>query len=164
MVENFHSKIYLTVTPKNFMTQEEQSSPAEKKSLVSSDSDLFLMTLVELVNLASLEMSITLFVQGTIISGMLIGEKPYFEAFNNQLKASGFAPDEGEAIDLLIQKFSSSSTNSSDNLIEEDQPINREFIHIKNAKIYSGNGLIPSTIELYWRGRLSRVDGFLLGS
>lgn len=143
------------------MTQEDQSLPVEK-SLVRSDSDLFLMTLVELVNIASLEMSITLFVQGAIISGMLIGEKPYFEALNNELKSTGFAPD--EAIHTLIQKFNSSSINSSDNLEEQDQPINREFIHIKNAKVYSGNAFSSSTRELYWRGRLSRVDGFLLGS
>lgn len=145
------------------MTQEDQSSPAEKKSLVSSDSDEFLMTLVEFVNRASLEIGITLFVQGTIIRGMLIGEKPYFEAVNNQLKTS-LTSAEAEAIDLVTQKFYSSSTNSSDNLTEQEQSINRKFIHIRTAKIYTGNALLPTAIELYWRGRLSRVDGFLLGS
>jgi hypothetical protein len=162
MVENFHGKIYLTVTSKNFMTQEDQSFPAEEKSLISSDSDLFLMTLVELVNVASLELSITLFAQGTVISGMLIGEKPYFEALNNELKSTGFAPD--EAIHTFIQKFESASTNLSETLKEQNKPINREFIHLKNAKFYSGNSFGSTTRELYWRGRLSRIDGFFLGS
>ena len=120
------------------------------------------MNLVELVNIASLEISITLFVQGAIITGMLIGEKPYFEALNNELKSTGFVPD--EAINTFIQKFNFSSTNSSDNLEEQDQPINREFIHIKNANFFSSSSFVSATRELYWRGRLSRIDGFFLGN
>ena len=148
------------------MTQEDQILPSKEESLVSPDSDFFLMTLVELVNVASLEMSITLFVQGTIIIGKMIGEKTYFEGVSNQLKGAGFVPN--EAIDTFIancqvsEKQPDNSTEKPEISPEKNEPINKEFIHLKDARVYPSNSPISTDKGVFWRGRLSRIDGFVL--
>ncbi len=39
------------------------------------------------------------------------------------------------------------------------------YIHLKDARIYSPQGEgIPSSKPLWWRGKLSSVDGFIFGS
>jgi hypothetical protein len=136
------------------MTEENKRVLAEEKSNLSSNSDWLLIQLVEaFANEVSGKMSITLFVHGLIITGLLIGEKAYFEA-------SGFKT-------LLIEELD--STFNSDELLENERKISQlndtEFIHLKNAKFSYGNSLAPSDNKgIYWRGRLSSIDGFFLGS
>lgn len=148
------------------MTQENKPVLAEQKSSVSSDSDLLLMSLVELADVGSEKISITLFVQGSIVSGLLIGEKPYFEALNNALNAfsSDGSDEDKEAVRALLAPFQSLSTNLPDNQQEQSQLKDIEFIHLKDAKFYSGDSLVPQDRGGYWRGRLSRIDGFWLGN
>ena len=142
---------------------EDQSSPSKEKGLVLLDSDVFLMTLVHFANHASLKVGITLFIQGTVISGILIGEKAYFEGISNELKATDlFASDAGDdAIDTFINSFQP-PTSSSD-IEKENPPLNAQFIHLKNPRIQSGDSFISINREVFWRGRLSRIDGFFLG-
>lgn len=147
------------------MTQEDQILPSKEENLVSPDSDFFLMALVELNNLTSLEMSITLFVQGTIIIGKMIGEKTYFEGVSNQLKGAGF-PDEG--INTFIascqvsEKQPDNSTEKPEISAEKNEPTNRKFIHLKDARVYPSNSPISTDKGVFWRGRLSQIDGFVL--
>jgi hypothetical protein len=38
------------------------------------------------------------------------------------------------------------------------------FIHLKNTKVYCGDDKpTPSEGKIFWRGKLSEVDGFFLG-
>jgi hypothetical protein len=95
------------------MTQENKSVLAEQKSNISSDLDSFLMSLVEMVELddkVSGRISITLFIQGSIVSGLLIGEYLYFEALKNVL--GGFNPGSDETKEAPFQSL---STNLPDN-------------------------------------------------
>jgi hypothetical protein len=148
------------------MAQENKPVLSEQKSSVSSDSDLLLRSLVQLADVRSEKMSITLFVQGSIVSGLLIGEKAYFEALNNALNA--FNPDgsdkDKEVIRTFLAPFQSLSTNLPDNQQEQSQWRDIEFIHLKDAKFYSGDSLVTQDKGSYWRGRLSRIDGFWLGN
>ena len=74
------------------MTEENKPVLAENEKNVLLNPDLFLNSLVEFVNTAPVEMNlklgITLCVQGSLISGLLIGEKAYFEGLSNDMKAS----------------------------------------------------------------------------
>jgi hypothetical protein len=153
------------------MTQEgkslpskDESLPSEEKSLISLDSDFLLMTLVHLVNVSSLKMGITLFIQGTVVSGVLISKKLYFEGVSNQLKTMGLFPTDvgDDAIDTLINSLQP-PTNSSDILEAEKLPIKAEFIHLENVRIQYGNSSTLFNQKVFWRGRLSRIDGFFLG-
>jgi len=150
------------------MTQENESVLAKQKSSISSDSDLLLMSLLELVEFddkISEKIGITLFVQGSIVSGLLIGEKLYFEDLNNTLSALNPGSDETkDAFRAFLAPFQSLSTDLPDSQQEQSQLRNIEFIHLKDANFYSGDSVVPKNKGVYWRGRLSRIDGFWLGN
>lgn len=156
------------------MTQEDKPTLAQQKSSVSSDSDLLLMSLIDLLetfdkassNEVLSKLSITLFVQGSIVSGFLIGEKHYFEALNNESNNTfSSGSDEGKkAMGAFLAPFQSFSTALPDNQGEQNAFKDREFIYLKDAKFLSGNSLNPHNKGVYWRGRLSRVDGFFIGN
>ena len=140
------------------MTQENQPVIAKDEGMVLVNPDVLLTLLVTIVNQQSWEIGITLFVQGSIISGLLIGENMYFEGLSNEIPepfTEGF-----QALFTLVKSL---NTNSPGNQEEQRELKNIEFIHLKDAKFYSGNSLVPNNRGVYWRGRLSRVDGFYLG-
>jgi hypothetical protein len=146
------------------MTEENKSVLAEEERIVLLNLDLFLNSVVKCVNTAPVErritLDITLCVQGSLVSGLLIGEKAYFKGLSNDIKASGsFKKDFQE----FLAQFLTSGTNSPDNQGEPDKLKDIEFIHLKNAQFYSGNSFTPPQKKVYWRGRLSCIDGFWLG-
>jgi hypothetical protein len=172
------------------MTQENDITPVttQEKDNTSANSDILLMSLVELTEDTeefSGKLGLTLFVQGTMVSGLLIGEKHYFEALSDVLNDNISGTLEGkEAFKVFLSPFQTVSKKLSDNQVEEiksddnleqgvkskdnqeekSQPPNIEFIHLQNAKFYNGGALIPNDKGVYWRGLLSRVDGFFIGS
>lgn len=126
--------------------------PVEEKSFASSDSDWFLSTLVELAYKDSITIPITLFVQGVVVKGNLSNEHRYFIDIKNKIKKAVY----GEPTDESTIKFL--------NLFKEGKkPINREFIYLSSAEIQFGEYTTKTTDWGVWRGRLSHVDGFLLG-
>jgi hypothetical protein len=140
------------------MTEENKPVLAtEEKTLLRSD--VILNVLIDYVNKFSVEIGITLFVQGSIISGLLIGEKAYFEGLSNHIKT----PDPfAEHFQELVAMSQSLDTTLASNREEQNQ-LENMFIHLKDTNFCSGNSLIPNGRGTYWRGRLRRVDGFSLG-
>ncbi len=126
--------------------------------------DLFLNSLIKYINTAPVEMNIklgiTLCVQGSIITGLLISEKAYFEGLSNEINA--FHPFK-EDFERLLAPFQVLGTSLPGNQGEQNKLTDIEFIHLKNAKFFLGTSLVPNNKGTYWRGRLSRVDGFSLG-
>jgi hypothetical protein len=141
------------------MTQENKSITARDEGIALINPDLLLTLLVQMVDKKPpFDIGITLFVQGSIVTGLLIGEDVYFEGLSNDMPDS-FTED-FQKLFTLIQSW---DTNSPGNQEEQNQLRNIEFIHLKNAKFFLGNSLVPNNKGTYWRGRLSRVDGFSLG-
>ena len=83
---------------------------------------------------------ITLFVHGLLVSGLIVGMDEFYQI------SFGEGPKEAD---------------------EAEIPARPRFIHLKDAKIFRGGsaGLItrPGGEGFPWRGRLSSVDGYLLG-
>ena len=134
------------------MTEENKSVLAEEERIVLLNPDLFLNSLVKWVNTAPVErrftLDITLCVQGSIVSGLLIGENAYFKGLSNDIKASGsFKKD----FQKFLAQFPTSGTNSPDNQGEPDKLKDIEFIHLKNAQFYSGNSFTPQKKSLLER-------------
>jgi len=123
------------------------------------DNDWFLQTLVNFVNLGDFNFGITLNVGGFLVSGQLIGGKEYFEGF-----ASDFASaiTDSEAAEDVRATFAKNGDIYSS---EEGDAPPPSYIHIKDARFFNTNGdPIPSNRGVWWRGRISQVDGFSLGS
>ncbi len=112
------------------------------------------------------EIPLTLSVHGTIVSGMMIGMKPYYEQigkiFFDAIKSS--APESAslskEEFKMVIDKIKEPPNPKE---LEEGE---FEFNHIfmRNAKIYNAVQVIPYTGTTYWIGKIESVDGFFLGT
>ena len=144
------------------MNERELSRPEE--------ADSFLQRLVNMVNKGGMEVSITLQVSGLLVSGMLVSQSKYFEGFSLDF-ATGLNVKESEK--TLLKAFSRSDDTSvkHDPLAgyagREPNPIipMPSYIHLKNAKFFNPSGNpIPGNRGVWWRGRLSKVAGFILGT
>ena len=111
------------------------------------------------------EIPLTLNVRGTIVSGLMIGMKPYYEQigkiFVDAINSSSrkHASVAKEEFKMVFDKIKE-SLNSKE--LEEAE---YEFNHIfmRNTKIYNGGQVIPSSGTTYWIGKIESVDGFFLG-
>lgn len=116
-------------------------NPDEMSSL--ADEDCVLKWLISRIEAEGLSFNITLNVKGTVISGEIINKKEYSERLNQYL------------MDITkIKGISKMNVNH-----QKD-----EYVHLKNAKIYfSLMDTAPLDGGVLWRGKLSSIDGFILG-
>ncbi len=111
------------------------------------------------------EIGITLNVHGTIVSGMMIGMKPYYEQIGKifHKRVKGTSPNNTslskEGLKMIFDKLKEASS------LKELEEGEFEFNHIfmRNARIYDGEQVIPSTGTIYWVGKIESVDGFFIG-
>ena len=104
-----------------------------------------------------LESSITVFVKGLIISGILISRRTYIKEVANAIR-NGIGNMNKELANIFDKPISESSHSA--NNTEDDKRKIIEFINLKNVRIVSQNQIIH--IDL-WCGRIDSVDGFSLG-
>lgn len=117
--------------------------------------DWLLTVLVRTAERAERTFAVTLNVGGLIITGEVVSEAKYFEALNEAMRlALAFAPESPGPLDPVIEELRASKT--------DDQEV--QHIHLIDAQIFApGTGLIPTNGGVPWRGRLSAVDGFIVG-
>lgn len=141
----------------NNKTDDENSISKTNKFL---ECDNFLQGLVNLCNNTESTMSITLCIGGGLITGTLIGGEEYFNLFHEALVASGFPAEEAE----IFKEFGQIYRDQRDKEKKENYSP-PQFIHLKDAHVFNGGPVaIPTNQGIIWRGRLTEIDGFLLGS
>jgi hypothetical protein len=102
------------------------------------------------------EFSITLNVAGMLITGDLISYDTYLKDFLDGAIAKAFQ---------TVEKQYKSFKQEMEEIDKEAEEKPHNFIHLKNAKfIIPGQPPVPGEQEgTLWRGRLSSVDGFVIG-
>lgn len=128
--------------------EDNKESTQEKKTNETPRLDYILWTLASIVVDNGISFDITLNVKGIIICGTVITQKQYFEGVSQQLAGS----ENGEAFGKLMSQMGGYEESES------------KFIHLKDAKYLVANNHVPSNEGVYWRGRLTEIDGFNLGS
>lgn len=124
------------------------------------DKDWFLQNLVDWANQHNFSFGITLNVGGFLVSGSLIGGKEYFDGFGEDFVSAYEDQELAEKIKNIIAKNGELYTISD----EKDVPP-PTYIHLKDARCFNTNGNpIPGNRGVWWRGRISEVDGFSIGS
>ena len=124
------------------------------------DRDWFLQELVKMAN-TGVHIGLTLQIGGILVSGVLARGDEYFDAFAEEW-ASGFT-DKGlvEPIRKIIVEFGNTyRTDIPDDTVTPEP----KFIHLKNAKFFLTTGEPIPTRGVWWRGRISEVAAFTLGS
>lgn len=150
-------------------SSEDVKSDLENKRKRLDSVDWFLTNLVNLANDAGVGIGITLNVGGTIISGTLVSGADYFKGFADQM-ASAFQDKEvSESIRKSYSEYADlypkrKLDENGDDVGGERETPTPSYIHLQNAKFFAnGQATIPGEDGLWWRGRLSAVDGFSLG-
>jgi hypothetical protein len=110
------------------------------------------------------EIPLTLNVHGTIVSGLMIGMKPYYERIGKifvDAITDTFPENSSPAKEVFTTLFEKIEPLNPKELEEGEFEINHIFM--RNTKIYNGGQVIPSTGTTYWIGKIESVDGFFLG-
>jgi hypothetical protein len=122
--------------------------------------DWFLQFLVNLVNKNRFELEITLTVGGILISGTLVGVRQYFDDLSAYF-ANCF--DSGKNTEVLKETFKQIGDQCSC-VSPSEQTETPSYIHLKNAHFSDAQSqLISSNGGVWWRGRISEVQGFTPG-
>jgi hypothetical protein len=110
------------------------------------------------------EIDITLNVHGTIVSGKMIGMKRYYEEIGKvfiDAITDGSPENSSPSKEVITMLFDKIEPLNPRQLEEGEFKFN--YIFMRNAKIYNGGQVIPSTGTTYWIGKIESVDGFFLG-
>lgn len=123
------------------------------------DRDWVLQHLVTVVNSEEdFTQPITLWTNAGIISGELISAKSYAELYSGRF-LERFSPENVEApAKMLGWLFGGYFAD------EPPMGSNTAFIHLRGAKLFLPNGVIPTGQGVLWRGRISQITGFNLGA
>lgn len=121
-----------------------------------------LEALVHIVNsVENGDVGVTLFVNGCIVTGMLIGARMYLKEYARQWRGAMSDPEIAEEVERIIIDQGEESIRK---LEAQESPPRNAFIHLRNARYITGHVIAPQEGGLLWRGRLSEVSGWSLGA
>lgn len=110
------------------------------------------------------EISISVSMNGTIVSGMMTGMKRYYETIQkvlNDTVQGDSAKDTELAREGLKMMFDQIKQPPSTE--KQEEGVEYDHIFMRNVKIYNGALVFPTIGTTYWVGRIDSVDGFCLG-
>jgi hypothetical protein len=121
-------------------------------------------TIRNLVN-QGIEISITLTVGGAYVTGLLTSGKRYFEELGATVAAASKAPDDTAAVLGEAWKGYTAIYEKPADAPDDWQPPPVGFVHLRNAYyVAPGQQAMPGNGPTLWRGKLSSIDGFSIGS
>jgi hypothetical protein len=139
------------------------SEPDEERPI--DDGDFELGMLVRLANAGAMSLGVTLWVGGSVISGLLVGAATYFDGVAEKTARAG--GDGGEVLAGLYRDKAAAFREQIGTEFETafSAPYTLTFIHLQHARVFSPGGFfIPRDEGVWWRGRIDRVDGFFIGN
>jgi len=147
--------------PVTVVAEQSSEDTAEEQQLLNSSLDHVIQSLVQLTNMTDIEFGITLTVAGFLISGTLVSGKRFFDGLAQQMADSFQAED----VKKSIHKYFNSFGDIYDVQRLEDERRTPIFIHLREAKLFHNSGKpIPGNKGVFWRGRISQVSGFCMGT
>jgi hypothetical protein len=129
--------------------------------------DHLLTTLVGLANDVGFGFGITMCVGGLLVTGTLAGGREWTDALVGEIRSTEGGEILANGLETVLHELYPEPRIAH----EEDGSDDRErrpaptYIHLVNARIFDASGgHLPSNRGVPWRGRLSQVDGWSMGS
>lgn len=135
----------------------------KRGEIIIKQKDGYLQLLLHLVNsVQGLHLSITLNLNGSLVSGMMISSKEYQNKLIGSLKDSrddfNIGTSVGDSLEDFFNKLNEAKAKSEDKKIGE-----YKFIHLIDARYVSPDGsIVPTEQGFLWRGKIDSIDGFTL--
>jgi hypothetical protein len=139
---------------------EEVKSLAKKEQEPLSTDDAVLLMLLSLVEEDGIEIEISIVVNGTIISGTLIGASAYYEGVTDSsklLQDTTMSKFLSKKLNTLKEAYAKQKQEDSES---EEKEFSPTFIHLKEATYLSAAAQNNHSNSTWWRGKISSVDGF----
>jgi len=132
-----------------------QSVPVQRPA-----ADWFLQQLVDYANEWGVGTGISLHLSGMVVSGEIMSANDYFDEFAAAYRdAFRTHTENGQAFFDLITSYKQYL-----NQPEGEDKVPPQYIHLRNVKIYTIGYHRQATSVPQWRGRISEVSGFYLGT
>jgi hypothetical protein len=136
---------------------------------INAKPDYALAALVGVVNsLGSVEIGVTLYTGGGIVSGLLISGRSYFDRINQLLSdsrgevAAAFGSGLfGRIADDYREKETANRDDAEERNPDDEPPVG--FIHLRAATVHAP-GVGQPIEQGLWRGRMTAVSGWSLGN
>lgn len=163
-----------SVVPMTIEQVESQHSDVPQVSYSVEDTnampDVVLRALVGLVNdFKDLGMGVTLYVSGTIVSGILISYESYWESFRVFVRENG-SPESQAVREAFADAFTATFVGAghdgnAEPVADEDDEAAPppHYIHLRDAVVWAP-GVDPTLPKTLWRGRLSHVSAWSIGT
>lgn len=134
--------------------------------------DGLLQSLAKFTEDRKVELPITLFIRGAIVSGMLIGYTHYFELFEKMIRCLTSNTLEGAAQIKMLADSLKKAHEENISKLEKLSPKARDaamsetrYIYLRQAEIVRSNGaIIPIGTEGLLRTRTNSIDSFSVGA
>jgi hypothetical protein len=143
------------------MAEDSENQSASNEVFDAHGPDWYLQALVELVNGSEAQFPITVFSNGLIVSGQLVGGNKYFDALKDQYKQFlGQSVEDIDQVVAYLTKMPSEIYTKTDQDKDKALPV---YIHIENAQVFvPGETPIPNG-GMWWRGKLTDINAFSFG-
>jgi hypothetical protein len=138
------------------------------------DVDGFLRMLVRFCNETGAGIGVTVHAGGTIVSGTLIADTEYYRLLAERVRAA--LPDDESAEDFAggVDRWARliAGEDGKEEPNGEKEPADQRvkstrgtsYLHLKDAAIGPSLAELSPQQRVLWRGRLSSIDGWMLGS
>jgi hypothetical protein len=147
-------------------TNSESALPSSSLSLPSGtlgvpQTDWFLQHLVEYSNNLGISVAITVQVGGMLVTGQIMSHTEYFNETADEFKTSlNYNSDLAESFFGLIKSYNELVHVPN----EGEAPLPPNYIHIRDAKIFTAGNFNNAVVVRQWRGRISEIGGFFIGT
>lgn len=145
----------------------DEQDQAQPRAMVDAvpEKDWFLQSLLNMVNGTDMEIGVTLTVGGFLVSGTMMSGHKYFELFGRDFASGCLAGADAEVINSVASSFARHGTMYTEARANETPLPEPGFVHLRDAKLWGLKGeTLPTDTGMLWRGRLSEVSGFVLGT
>lgn len=138
-------------------------SPFEDEAFVKREwegrqTDWLLQWFVNFVNETPLEIGVTISMGGVLISGSLISHSSYFTKLADGF-SSAFSNIEGA--DVAEIKRMMLGFHEKPVVREGERAPAPQYLHLSDVKVLTGSNV--TNVNSVWRGKISSIDGFILG-
>jgi hypothetical protein len=134
-------------------------SSEDSHKIPAQPADWFLQFLISHVNETKFEFGVTLQMGGLLVTGFLVAGDQYFEGFANQF--TGMISN-ADAAASYRNAFAEAGKTYTEPAAENAAP--PQYIHLRDARFFNTKGEPIVATGVWWRGRTSQIDGYVLGS